>query len=155
MKRMVFRSGLREEFRGELEALLFFSPDQGHCTKWISNSVGLYGVPRIRTAGGLLRASLAKVPWAQSLFALEHEPLHDRLVGTVIYARDRQERITVAYLAVAHDHVMSAALKDVPLAIQLCSRVMDVAERISGVTALQIVGGQEPFIRIPLRDGAR
>jgi len=103
---------------------------------------------------GLVRAGLSHVPDAQSLFAIEHQPLHDRLVGAVIFHRDNACSITVAYLAVAHDYTMASSNGDIPLPIQLCAQVMDIGRRISGITALQFVGKRECVISMPLHNGS-
>lgn len=150
MKKICFHSGLHADFRKALEALLYFSPDQTRSGRWVAKCVSRFGAPVISRHNGLIRARLADHPDAQSLFAVEHAPLRDRLVGAVIFHREHHDRLTVAYLAVAHEYTMAESEEDMPLAVQLCVRVAEIARQINGVTMVEMVGSQGPFIRIPL-----
>jgi hypothetical protein len=148
VKRLYFMSVLKDEYRRDLERLLFFSPDHVRCADWIRKTIGLFGHPAISSRDGKLRVTFELLAEVQSLFAIEHTPLRDRLVGCVVFFRGRLDRLTIAYLAVAHDHIMSASLRDTPLAIQLCARVMDVAHQINGITALEVINGSGKFIQM-------
>src|SRR5215467_8629255 len=102
MGRLSFSSVLRSEYRDDLEALIFFNPQQERVEAAVIQCIEKYGKLGIAVDGELLRVRVEGLADIQSLFAFDgaESQATDRLVGLIVYVRPNLETIVVLHVAV-------------------------------------------------------
>jgi hypothetical protein len=119
--------------RAALEQLLFFSRQQDKVRHRIVDSIESFGSPEIVASDTTLRVRLSGRHDAQTLFAVaDATPM--RPVGTVVYVRDRADRLVVVHVAVDPAYSAEGRFADAHLLLRLLQAVRGVAEVTSGVT---------------------
>ena len=132
MPRVEFSSILPEEFRQDLETLLFFNPLQGRARTGIARSIERYGEPRVYVQDGMLRVAVGQLPDVQTLYALAGHDDSYELVGVAVYIREG-DRLSMLHLAVAED-TSPAGNGDGLLAVRLASAIREVGGSVHGIT---------------------
>lgn len=145
-----FTSVLRADHQEEFEQLLYFNPNQQKVTTDIERAIDKFGNPRIYRRDDTLRISLGAIEDAGTIFALEEKFLQSRLVGVVIYLRDRPDNLSVVHLAVVEDQVMEADRSEIPLAVRLCTQVTEIARRIKGIATVTIAYSKGRAVVLPV-----
>ena len=136
---IAFASTVAINHREELENLLFFNANQSKVTKSILESIRRYGEPRIAIEGDRLQIVVGHVSDVQVLYAIAGAAKSARIVGVVIYVRDRSENLTIVHLAVAPLYIMAPSGSESSLALQLFSQVLAIARRIKGIRTVTII----------------
>jgi hypothetical protein len=139
MRSIYFTSVLKKEYRNDIEQLLFLNPNQEKALPSILRSIKRYGQPKIVEKDSLLRIAIGNCIDAQDLYAFEQHLMFPRLVGCVIYLRDRPDNLSIVHLAVAPDYLMSGSSNEIPLVAQLVQKVTAVAMQIKGISTITFV----------------
>lgn len=150
MSNVYFTSVLKKEYRNDIEQLVFLNPNQEKALPAILRSIKKYGQPKLVEKDGLLRIAIGDCADAQDLYAFEHHLIFPKLVGCVIYLRDRPDNLSIVYFAVAPDRSMNESKETVPLLAQLIQQVMLVAHRIRGIKTVTILYGKRGKTQIPV-----
>jgi hypothetical protein len=105
---VTYMSVLAPERQPELEALLFFNPNQHRVREKIVSAIEEFGIPRISLESDRLRVQLDGTE-VQTLFAIAHEPRGDRLAGVAIYTRADARTFLLLHLAVSEEYSIHAS----------------------------------------------
>lgn len=138
MNAIYFTSVLKKDYRNDLEQLLFLNPNQEKALPAILRSITLYGQPKIVEKDGLLRIAIGDCVDAQDLYAFEDHLMFPRLVGCVIYLRDRPDNLSIVHFAVTPDRLMSESKDAIPLVARLVQQVVAVAMQIKGISTVTV-----------------
>jgi hypothetical protein len=141
MGTILITSRLGEDYRGDLEQVMFFNPKQGYAEKAIRNCVQYYGIPEIITEHGYLRIRLESFSVAQTLYLIDRTEVEDILAGTIVYVRDGIEDISVLHVAIAESYIMQGPVTTARLVWDLLRHVIASASRISGVKNIKLLYG--------------
>lgn len=125
-----FSSVLPEEFRQDLETLLFFNPLQARARSGIIQSLERYGQPRVHAENGALRVCVGDLPDVQTLYALAEDGDAYTLAGVAVYTREG-DRLSILHLAVTED--ASARAGNGFLALRLAAAIRDVGSSVHGI----------------------
>ena len=133
-----FSSVLPEEFREDLELLLFFNPLQHGVRGALAQCIDEHGEPELHTENGRLRVTLSRMPQVQTIFALAVQDDACELAGLVIYGRrgDSGEYIEIIHVAVAEAFSSATRGSGAIAALRLVSVVRNAASRLNGVRYL-------------------
>lgn len=148
MNNILFSSALSSTYGDDLEALIFFNPQQGKVKGGIIRSVERYGSPSITVDRGSLRIHIGEFPDAQALFALVGEGANAELVGVVVYAREYTDGITILHIAVHENYSASGSHADEMLVMRLINEVREIGARIKGVHSLTLSYNQGVITRV-------
>lgn len=132
-----FSSVLPEEYREDLETVLYFNRQQGRVRTAIVQSLEKYGQPRLDAADGFLRVSIEDVAGVQTLFALADLDDGYQLAGVVMYVREGDD-LVIVHLAVAEAFSSGGPERDGLLAMRCVLAVQDIARRLKGVRSVVI-----------------
>ena len=150
MSEIVFSSVLSSSYHEDLRKLLFFNPNQERVASHISEAVEQYGVPRISDSDDKLRVELGAGGGAQSLFVLDSQKPHARLLGVAVYTREGGT-LVVVHVAVDEDYSNRGVNADQMLFIRIIAGLRDVARHIKGVDSLTVFAGSAGAKRIRVR----
>jgi hypothetical protein len=132
MQALEFSSILPEEFRPDLETLLFFNPLQKRARTGILQCVERYGQPRVQSENGMLRVAVGDLPDVQTLYALAPNDDSHELVGVAVFTREG-DRLAILHLAVSEAAATSGGNADGLLAVRLASAIRDVGRCVQGI----------------------
>lgn len=132
MQPVEFSSILPEEFRQDLESLLFFNPLQARARAGIARSVERYGVPRVYVQEGMLRIAVGDLPDVQTLYALAVHDDSYELAGVAVYTREG-DRLSILHLAVSEGSAAAGGNGDGLLAVRLASAIREVGSSVHGI----------------------
>lgn len=131
--RWVYRSRIPIRYRNDLERLFFFHPEQARHRVRIELAVEYYSVPVIDTAGDTVALSFRRKEVGQALHLLSDAGAGARLLGALLYVRDKPERISVVHLA------LRSSVRTRPEAVaRLFSDLSAIFSRIRGVQELYV-----------------
>jgi hypothetical protein len=136
--RIQFTSVLGNQFRDDLEELLFFNPQQGRALTGINHSISEYGVPSICEMDGKLRISVEGLTESQTLYALDVSLLRPILAGVMVYARTDPENIVLLHIAVKEDYSRTGKYADRMLVLNLMTQLRRIAKMIKGVRSITL-----------------
>lgn len=132
MQPVEFSSILPEEFRQDLETLLFFNPLQERARAGIARSIERYGEPRVYVQDGMLRVAVGDLPDVQTLYALAAQDDSYELAGVAVYTRD-DDRLSILHLAVSEGSAAAGGNGDGLLAVRLASAIREVGGSVHGI----------------------
>jgi len=132
MQPVEFSSILPEEFRQDLETLLFFNPLQDRARAGIARSVERYGEPRVYVQDGMLRVSVGDLPDVQTLYALTAHDDSYELAGVAVYTREG-DGLSILHLAVSAGSATTGGNGDGLLAVRLASAIREVGSSVHGI----------------------
>jgi hypothetical protein len=132
MQPLEFSSILPEEFRPDLETLLFFNPLQKRARTGILQCVERYGQPRVHAENGLLRVAVGELPDVQTLYALAADGDSHELAGVAVYTREG-DRLTILHLSVAESAAAAVGNGDGLLALRLAAAIREVGRSVQGI----------------------
>ena len=138
MGTIVITSRLGEDFREDLEDLLFFNPNQHKTAADIKHCVEHYGVPEITNEHGYLRIRLDSYSVAQTLYSIDRTESRDSLAGVIIFVRNNIEDISILYIAIAKNQILRGPIITARLAWDLLHQVIESATLISGVRNVKL-----------------
>jgi len=139
MGTILITSRLGEDYRGDLERVMFFNPKQQYAENAIRSCVEDYGIPEIITENGYLRIRLELFSIAQTLFLVERTELQDTLAGVIVYVRDGTEDLAILHVAIAEDYISRGPIITARLIWDLLRHVIESASRISGIKNIKLV----------------
>lgn len=151
MGRFIFTSQLGEQFRDDLESLLYFNPRQGHVREGIESAIERYGKPEISFRGSSLRMTIGEIQDSQCLFVLDGALDGRSLAGLIIFFRQDEENLVVLHLAVKDSYSANGEHAAEQLAVQMLAQVREVARRIRGIRRLILL--YRAGLAIPVRSG--
>jgi hypothetical protein len=132
MQPVEFSSILPEEFRHDLESLLFFNPLQARARAGIAQSVERYGEPRVHVQDGMLKVAVGDLPDVQTLYALAVADDAYELAGVAVYTREG-DRLSILHLAVSERSAAASENGDGLLAVRLASAIREVGRSVQGI----------------------
>ncbi|GMQ83271.1 MAG: hypothetical protein BMS9Abin06_0004 [Gammaproteobacteria bacterium] len=141
MGAILITSKLGENFREDLEQMMFFNEEQYKAEAGIRNCVERYGVPEITTENGYLRIRVNAFSITQALFAIDRTESEDILSGVIVYVRDTVDNISILHIAIAENSALTGPVKTARLILDLLHQVIDSASRINGVKNVKLVYG--------------
>lgn len=144
-----FSSTLSGRYYDDLEALMFFNPQQGKLRNAVSQLVDRYGNPKIIEDQGWLRLQIGSSLMTQTLFSFDDSTSRE-LIGVVVYTRECIEHLTIIHLAVREDYSMSGPHASQHLMLHLIQKVREIGSRLKGVESLRILYSQS-LKEIPVR----
>jgi hypothetical protein len=151
MHRFELSSVLPAEYLEDLEALMFFNPQQPLARTGILQALERYGAPRISVENNLLRVSVGTLTDVQTLFALADVGDRYELAGLVLFFRTNLENILVLHIAVAEQFSSSGPDRDSMLAMRLLQAVRDVACHLKGVRSITVMYPADGVLKMPAR----
>lgn len=146
---LFFSSVLHPRYYSDLEALMFFNPQQGKVRNAVSQLVERYGNPKIVEENGSLRFQIGSPSIAQTLFCFDRQD-EGELIGAVVYIREPKEHLAIVHLAVKADYSLAGCYRDRQLVLHLIQKVRSVGARIKGVEFLEILYDRA-LKKIPVR----
>ena len=155
MGTILITSRLGEDFREDLEQVMFFNPKQDYAENAIRNCVQHYGIPEIITENGFLRIWFESFSIAQTLFLVDRTESEDILAGMIVYIRDRDD-MSVLHVAIAENYLLKGPITTARLVWDLLRHVIESASHISGVKNVKLVygnflgKGESKLINIPV-----
>jgi hypothetical protein len=144
-----FSSVLHPRYHSDLEALMFFNPQQSKVRNAVSQLVERYGNPKIIEEKGLLRFQIGSPSICQTLFCFDRQD-EGELIGAVVYIREHQEHLAIVHLAVKADYSFAGCYRDRQLVLHLIQKVRSVGARIKGVKFVEILY-ERALKKIPVR----
>jgi hypothetical protein len=132
MQAVEFSSVLPEEFRQDLETLLFFNPLQERARTGIARSIERYGEPRVYVQDGMLRVAVGDLADVQTLYALAAQDDSYELAGVAVYTREG-DRLSILHLAVSEGSAAAGGRGDGLLAVRLASAIREVGSSVHGI----------------------
>ena len=142
MPRIAFTSVLAQDYRDELERLLFFNENQSRVTDEVTRVAKRYGIPRVNVVADRLRVEVASKTATQTLYAVESG--NQRPIGVAVYTRE-DSALVVLFVAVHEDYAASGTESKRGLMVKFVSELRRIAKRVRGIDALQMyVGGDKP-----------
>ena len=139
MGTILITSRLGEDYRGDLERVMFFNPKQQYAENAIRSCVEDYGIPEIVTENGYLRIRLESFSIAQTLFLIDRTDLEDSLAGVIVYVRDGTDDLLILHVAIAEDYILRGPIITARLVWDLLRHVIESASRISGIKNIKLV----------------
>lgn len=121
----------------ELEELVFYNPNQHRVNRGIVDSLAAYGMPKIVEELQGLRVALAKVPDAQSLFAVAQAKGDRRLAGMLLFVRE-MDVLKAVHVAIAEDFTLDGYYGALCVAPQLVYALRRVGSRVRGVRQVAV-----------------
>lgn len=146
-----FSSVLSECYYDELEALMFFNPQQIKLKNTVSQLVERYGNPRIVNQQGRLWLEIGSSFLAQTLFCFDGSTQRN-LIGVVVYIRECIEDLTIIHLCVREDYSISGCYADQFLVLHLMQKIQEIGTRLKGVKTIKVLYNQS-LKQIPVRHG--
>jgi hypothetical protein len=122
--------------RASLEALLYFNAGQERVEAGIVDAIEKYGSPEIIQSQDRLRISIAALPEAQTIFAIEHGTR--RPVGVAVYIRPQFDCISVLHLGVAEEFATGGRRANEHLLFRLLREVRRTSRQIKGVQRCEV-----------------
>jgi len=156
MGTILITSRLGEDYRGDLERVMFFNPKQQYAENAIRSCVEDYGIPEIITENGYLRINLESFSRAQALFSIDRTESEDILAGIIVYVRDSVDDISILHVAIAESYIHLGPIITARLIWDLLSHVIESASHISGIKNIKLVygnflgKGKSKFVSIPV-----
>ncbi|MBF2020416.1 MAG: hypothetical protein IGR93_10005 [Hydrococcus sp. C42_A2020_068] len=145
-----FSSVLNRRYYDDLEALMFFNPQQGKFRNAVSQLVDRYGNPKIVEEKGILRLQIGSPSIAQTLFGFDR-PVDGELIGAVVYIRECIDCLAIIHLAVKEDYSISGCYGDRLLVLHLIQKVQEIGSRLKGVEFIEILYERSRKKKIPVR----
>jgi hypothetical protein len=130
-----FTSQLDQQYKEDLERLLFFNPRQHSVLAAIVDAVEQFGPPALIEQQGYIRVTVEKFDEVQAIFVLDDEIL----AGVLVYARVSTESLVVIHLAVDQEYSSSGSCADQMLAMRMIGLLRSNARRIKGINDIQIL----------------
>jgi hypothetical protein len=146
---LFFSSVLHPRYYSDLEALMFFNPQQSKVRNAVSQLVERYGNPKIVEENGKLRFQIGSPSRSQTLFCFDRQD-EGELIGAVVYLRERKEHLAIVHLAVKADYSFTGCYRDRQLVLHLIQKVCSVGARIKGVEYIEILY-ERSLKKIPVR----
>lgn len=141
MGAILITSSIGEDYRDDLEQLLFFNPGQCMAEAGIRRSIEHYGVPEITIENNYLRIRLNSQMTAQSLYLIDRTDSEDILAGVLVYIRDCVESLSVLHIAVSSQYLLKGPVTSARLVWRLLHQVIDCAACIKGVRNIELIYG--------------
>ena len=146
---VTYMSVLAPERQPELEALLFFNPNQHRVREKIVSAIKEFGIPRISLESDRLRVQLEGTE-VQTLYAVAHEPHGDRLAGVAIYTRADARTFLLLHLAVSEEYSIHGKQTAQMLAVRFLAELRRIVARVKGVEVLRVFYGSGATRDIPV-----
>jgi hypothetical protein len=141
MGTILITSRLGEDFRDDLEQVMFFNPKQNYAENAIRDCVQHYGAPEIITENGYLRIWFESFSIAQTLFLIDHSESEDILAGMIVYVREGWDDILILHVAIAEKYILKGPVITARLVWDLLRHVIESASHISGIKNIKLVYG--------------
>ncbi|MEQ1887481.1 MAG: hypothetical protein ABL967_20660 [Bryobacteraceae bacterium] len=150
MRRIDYTSVLSADYRAELEALLFFNPEQHRFRDKIRTVIETHGVPVIHAEKDRLNVRLKNGSEVQTLYALAGSKARSQLVGVVVYTRSNPATITVLHIAVSEDYSSQGRHHKQMMVPLFIGKLREIGRQIKGVTMLRLLYDTDKFREIPV-----
>ncbi len=141
MCQILFTSLLRDEYRTDLENLMFFNPQQSKVKSAIVQCIEEYGLPEIFVEGKFLRVKVQGFSDVQTLFALDQNEGSRRLAGVMVYVRNGIDNMLLLHIGVDESYSISGPNADEMVVMRLIIKLKEIARRIKGVHSLTVLYG--------------
>jgi hypothetical protein len=132
-----FSSILPVDRRDELEAMMFFNPQQGDHESSINASILSYGFPKIIQEGDYLRIGIEGKE-VQTLYAFVHRGKLEELAGVIVYTRISPDTLVLLHMAVKPEYSYADGYKNELVLVRMLAQIRSIAKRIQGVKNLSI-----------------
>jgi predicted GNAT family acetyltransferase len=152
---LTLSSALPSEYRGVLEALLYFNPLQSQARERILASLERFGNPLITEEAGRLHIGTDRIPRVQAMYALGGEGTEAELVGAILYMRDQADSIAILHVAVQAEYSASGSRGEGMVAMRMINAVRDAASRIKGVCSVRLFYSAGGVAHLPVRGSGR
>lgn len=150
MAELLLKSTLPSKYREELEALLFFHPQQGKVHDGIVYSVEKYGPPQIVDKAGQLCIEFEQFPGAQTLYAFDRIGETEKLIGSLIYYRIDAATIEVIHIDIQEKYTLTGPLANKQVMLWLMLNLRRIAKKIKGVRYLRLIYSADHTRNIPV-----
>ena len=134
---LVFSSILPVRCREELEALLFFHPEQRDHTVRINSSIESYGFPKILEDQQGLRVAIAGLE-VQTLYAFVVRGAAQELAGVVVYTRVSADTLALLHMAVKPEFSFTHGYRNELVLPRMLVQLRAIARQIKGIKRLSI-----------------
>jgi hypothetical protein len=137
---VTFASHVPSSRRTALEALVFFNSCQTRVVEGIVDAIEKYGTLEIVQQEDRMRVTVAELPEAQSLFAVEDS---GRPIGVAIFVRPDFEHITVLHIGVAEEFASGGRRAHEQLLLKILRELRRSGRRMKGVRRIELVYRQD------------
>jgi hypothetical protein len=132
-----FSSILPVDRRDELEAMMFFNPQQGDHESSINASILSYGFPKIIQEEDYLRIGIEGKE-VQTLYAFVLRGKLEELAGVIVYTRISPDTLVLLHMAVKPEYSYADGYKNELVLVRMLAQIRSIAKRIKGVKNLSI-----------------
>lgn len=129
-------------YRGALEELLFFNPQQQKVLAGIMHSIEAFGAPSITTDNNLLRIQVEGLKEVQTLYALTDAVDDPQLIGVIIYVRIDIENVIILHIGVREDYSTQGKHGDQMLVVRLVSELRMSCRFVKDLRYLHLMYGK-------------
>jgi len=129
---------LGKEHATDLEALLFFHPQQGRFRRNIITSVEKYGSPKIIERHGGLRIQLQSLEDVQTLYAVVQDREETELVGAMVYSRTEGGTLEILHIVVKPEYTVRGEKADEGLTFLLVDELCRIGRKIQGIHSVRL-----------------
>lgn len=150
MRRIDYTSVLEAGYRAELEALLFFNPEQHRFRDKILTVIEKHGLPIIDAEANRLYIRLKTGAEVQTIYALAESKPRPQLVGVVVYTRSNLSTISVLHIAVREDYSSQGRFHKQMMVPLFIGKLREIGRQIKGVAMLRLLYGADEFRDIPV-----
>lgn len=131
MTALLFTSSLALHERPQLERIFFFNHHQPRYRERIMAAIEAYSKPVVVEEGGRVFLAFERREVGQALHIFEPQGEGRRLLGALLYTRDRPERLTVAHIA-----LRERSRNDFTIITAITEELRAIARRVKGVEQL-------------------
>ncbi len=142
-KKVHFTSLIKKEYKGDLEKVMFFNPQQGKISPDIVESIDRFGEPRIIIEGNHLRIEVGSFTDVQSLFAFNGDSENAKLIGFMIYTRTDFRNIMILQIAVSEEYSFTGEHRNQKLVIQFITKLRDIGRLLKGLETITLIYKQK------------
>lgn len=146
---LAFSSSLTCDSREELEALMFFHPEQEEHSRSINAAISSYGFPKIVEEGKSLRVGIGGLD-VQTLYAFIDRGTTRELAGVLVYTRVAKDTLALLHMAVKPEFCYSSGFKNELVLVRLLAQLRAIAKRIKGVKRLSILYANKVIPRVTI-----
>jgi hypothetical protein len=146
---LAFSSSLTSDRREELEALMFFHPEQEEHSRSINDAISNYGFPKIIEEGKSLRIGIEGLE-VQTLYAFIDRGATRELAGVLVYTRVDKDTLALLHMAVKPEFCYSSGFKNELVLVRILAQLRAIAKRIKGVKRLSILYANKVIPRVTI-----
>ena len=139
MENLEYRSFLNKDMKSELEALLFFNPEQNSVIDGIISSIEEHGQPAIVDFDkDKIRIEVGKLENVQNIFAILDEEGQKKVVAVMLFFRENKSIINLLHVSINSEFSSRSNNSANMLLMKLILKLKEIARSLKGVESIKI-----------------